>query len=109
MGMYGYQVTVERHLNTGGEMRGEAGDRLSFLAENHDDLFRILELMRSKNTWDEDMAAQLAIGLKLFSEVVIKHRNDPLFEPLMLPIREFIGRLKAMPAAEASAIEPARS
>ena len=62
-----------------------------------------MERARSLGKWDEETAAQMAIGLKMFSEVALHHRTDPLFEPIMLPIREFIGRLKALPSKEESA------
>ena len=77
-------------------MRGNADDRLSFEADNHDDIFDIVRRQRSKGVWDDATAAQLAVGLKLFTEVTLHHRKDPLFEPLMQPMREFIGRLKAL-------------
>lgn len=97
--MYGYKITLERAANTQGELRGEPAERLEFTAENHDDLFNIVRRQRAKGIWDEDTAAQLAVGLKLFTEVSLHHRNDPLFAPLMPAMREFIGRLKALPAA----------
>lgn len=99
--MYRYRVTLERVLEEGKKLpSGLPDDRAEFEADNHDDLFRIIELLRSRKIWDEQEATALAVGLKLFGEVMIHHRKDPLFEPLMLPYREFVGRLKALPAPE---------
>jgi hypothetical protein len=33
--------------------------------------------------------------MKLFSEVMLQHRKDPLFEPIAGAYREFIGQFKA--------------
>lgn len=98
MAQYRYKVTLERVPGADGSVRGNSADRLSFEADNHDDLFDIIRRQRAKGVWDDDTAAQLAVGLKLFGEVALHHRKDPLFEPLMPHLREFIGRLKALPA-----------
>lgn len=70
---------------------------MSFEADNHDDLFKIIEAIRAKELLDADKSAALAIGLKLFSEVVLEKRRDPLFAPLSEPIRNFIQQLKGLP------------
>ena len=70
------------------------GTSLQFCIDNHDDLLKIAETIRSKRWFDKDKSASLAIGLKLFSEIVLEKRHDPLFAPLVLPIRDFIRRLK---------------
>ncbi len=100
MDQYRYKVTLERVAGKDGEVRGNANDSLSFEAYNHDDLFQIVERQKSKGIWDDNTAAQLAIGFKMFAEVALHHRADPLFEPLMPHIRDFIGRLKALRAHE---------
>lgn len=100
MDQYRYKLTLERVPGKDGEIRGNADDTVTFEAYNHDDLFSIVERMKSRGLWDDDTAAQLAIGFKMFSEVALHHRNDPLFEPLMPHIKEFIGRLKALPAKQ---------
>src|ERR1700754_3546353 len=98
MDQYRYKLTLERVAGKDGVVRGNTDDKVTFEAYNHDDLFNILERQKAKGLWDDDTAAQLAIGFKMFAEVALHHRNDPLFEPLMPHIKEFIGRLKALPA-----------
>ncbi|MDE1163429.1 MAG: DUF3861 domain-containing protein [Acidobacteriaceae bacterium] len=99
--MYKYRVTLERIVKEGAKLpSGSPEDRLQFEADNHDDLFAIIARQRAKGLWSEDEATSLAVGLKLFGEVMLHNRKDPLFEPLSLPFREFIGRLKALPAKE---------
>ncbi len=97
--MHKYQVTLTK-LDT-----EAAAESLSFEIHNHDDLFLITEAVRSKGILDKDKAAALAVGLKVFSEVVLEHRHTPPFEAMWGPLREFIQELKKLPDA-AHAISP---
>lgn len=77
---------------------GEAGNREPIEIEftNHDEVFGIIDRLRQKNPFgDTEKAAQFALGLKLFSEVMIKNRSHPLFEDLLPPFGEFMKKLKA--------------
>ncbi|SNT32991.1 protein of unknown function [Granulicella rosea] len=101
MGIYKYKVTVEDL----GERKVDPDVHapLVFYPENHDNILNIAERQASRwPAFTADEAASLAIGLKLFAEVGLKHRNDPLFAPLMPHLREFIGRLKQGPATSSS-------
>ncbi|OLY92143.1 protein of unknown function [Cnuella takakiae] len=65
--------------------------------ENHDEIFNIIERIRQKNLFDaEQQSTEFAIGLKLFSEVLIKNRNHELFTELGPAFQLFMKRLKAM-------------
>jgi hypothetical protein len=67
---------------------------LSF--ENHDDIFNIVERLQARNLFAEpDQSTEFAIGLKLFSEVMLKNRQHPLFEELAPAFKAFMQRLKA--------------
>lgn len=69
---------------------------LEFSFSNHDDVLHIVRLMQAKPVFtDADEAAQFAVGLKLFSEVLLKHRADPLFEDLFKAFGPFMKKLKA--------------
>lgn len=49
--------------------------------DNHDDIFAIIERLRQKDPFNSsNQATEFAIGLKLFSEVMLKNRNHPFFE-----------------------------
>ncbi|MFC3531250.1 DUF3861 domain-containing protein [Vogesella facilis] len=89
-----YRVTLE-HLAS---PKADAAlhPPLSFETGNHDDVFSIIERSRAKAVFDADAAASLALGLKLFSEVMLKHRGHPVFAELHEPMRAFIGRFKAL-------------
>jgi hypothetical protein len=64
--------------------------------ENHDNIFSIIETLRAKNIFDnENQAAEFAIGLKLFSEVMIKNKDLPLFEEFLPAFSSFMKKLKS--------------
>lgn len=70
---------------------------LSFDFENHDDLFQIFEAVRSKKIFsDEETANEFALGLKLFTEVMLKNKQHALFEDLRPAISEFMKKLKSL-------------
>lgn len=92
-----YRLTLE-HLATASEEQTQHAS-LQFDTGNHDDLFSIIDKLRSKQQFDADTSAALAVGLKLFTEVMLKNRQHPLFEEINQPLRDFIGKLKSMPAA----------
>ncbi|MEK9969681.1 MAG: DUF3861 domain-containing protein [Ferrovibrio sp.] len=106
---HSYRVTIE---HTGTPRDGMALQApLVFAAVNHDEIIGIVERIRASGHYSEDEAAALGIGLKLFSEVMLKRKDDPLFKALRPAIGSFIGGLKDRnrtgPAPEAGAGAPA--
>ena len=96
-----FRVTIE-HVAT---PKGEAVERepLVFEAVNHDDIVAIAERMIASGKWgDKDQAAQLLIGLKMFSEVALWNRDDPLFAAVRPALSEFVAGLKGRNRAEAA-------
>lgn len=69
---------------------------LVFNHRNHDDLFQIVERTRKGSGLDADSAAAMALGLKLLGSVMLEQKDNPLFDCLRKPMREFIGELKAL-------------
>ena len=64
--------------------------------ENHDNIFSIIESLKAKNIFDhENQATEFAIGLKLFSEVMIKNKDLPLFEEFLPAFSSFMKKLKS--------------
>lgn len=48
---------------------------------NHDNIFAIIERMKNRNRFKtEQDSVEFAIGLKLFSEVMLKNKDNELFE-----------------------------
>ena len=96
-----FRVTIE-HVAT---PKGEAVERepLVFEAVNHDDIIAIAERMIESGKWgDKDQTAQLLIGLKMFSEVALWNRDDPLFAAVRPALSEFVAGLKGRNRAEAA-------
>lgn len=69
---------------------------LTFRVTNHDDLFSVLSKVEANKPVPSAEAAEFVIGLKLFLEVMIRHRKDALFESLWPHMTEFMKRLKSV-------------
>jgi hypothetical protein len=95
MNSYRYRVTVEKLSDA----RGEAvyGQSLSFYTANHDDILAIVEKVQARLPLDAGTAASLGVGLKLFSEVALTHRDNPMFASIRPALSEFIQQLKSQP------------
>lgn len=90
---YRYRIIVEPIENAKGELIPETP--LTFEAVNHDELLSLVARIQQRSSLNTDDTACLMIGLKLFSEVVLQHKQKPLFAPMLPHLREFISRLKA--------------
>ncbi|MGD0445578.1 MAG: DUF3861 domain-containing protein [Edaphobacter sp.] len=99
MNSYRYKITVE--ALTGAKGESVEGRTLSFEAANHDDILGIVDRMRARLPFDENTIASLGVGLKLFSEVTLTQRNDPMFAMIQPALNEFVRGLKQRSAAEA--------
>lgn len=88
-----YRITLE-HLYSPKDLG--LNETIDFEFENHDEIFSIIERIRENNPFDnENQATEFALGLKLFSEVMIKNRNNELFEELMPAFGSFMKKLKS--------------
>ncbi len=98
MNSYRYKITVEALTGPKGEP--VKGRMLSFEAANHDDILEIVERMQARLSFDNDTVASLGVGLKLFSEVALTQRNDPMFAMIRPALGEFVRGLKQRSAEE---------
>jgi hypothetical protein len=87
-----YRVTVEHLATPKGERTHEAP--LVFETTNHDDLFAIVAKMKTRTDIAPEDATPLAIGLKMFGEIALAHRKEPLFADITQAVGTFIERLK---------------
>jgi hypothetical protein len=87
-----YRITVE-HLE---DPKGNpvAQQPLSFEVKNHDDLFTIVEKVKAKGLFEAHEAESFAIGLKLFREVMLNHRDSEVFANLNPHFSEFMKEFK---------------
>jgi len=95
-----YKLKLEYLKDSKGETI--SAEPVELIFENHDDIFSIIERQKNKDLFgDKQQATEFAIGLKLFSEVMLKNRKDPLFEELAPAFGAFMKKLKAIPASDA--------
>jgi hypothetical protein len=88
-----YKLTLQYLENNKGEAMNE--ETLEFDFESHDDIFSIIAMLKTKGLFEDEIeATKLAVGIKLFGEVMIKHRKDALFEELAPGFVEFMKKLK---------------
>ena len=63
---------------------------------NHDNIFAIIEKMKERNRFKtEQDSVEFAIGLKLFSEVMLKNKENPLFEDFRPAFGNMMKKLKS--------------
>ena len=90
-----YKLTLEQ-LSTA-KAGEETQEPLQLEFDNHDNIFTIIERLKQKDLFnDQNQATEFAIGLKIFSEVMIKNRQHPLFEELLPAFQIFMKKLKAL-------------
>lgn len=89
-----YRLTLE-HLE---DARGNPVSKppMQIEVKNHDDLYAIVEKVRSKALFDDSEAAAFAIGLKLFREVMLHHRGSEVFKELDPHFSEFMKTFKKL-------------
>ncbi|QGK73664.1 DUF3861 domain-containing protein [Flavobacterium sp. SLB02] len=90
-----YYLTLSLKEYANGET--EPAKELGIQFDNHDEIFSIIERIKDKNIFeDPNEATQFALGLKLFSEIKLKHRKNPLFDELNEVFPVFMKKLKSM-------------
>jgi len=90
-----YHLTLKLTEYAGEETQPEKELELDF--ENHDEIFSIIERIRAKDPFgNAAQAEEFALGLKLFSEVMIKNRKHPLFDELGEVFPAFMKKLKSL-------------
>ncbi|MGC3964144.1 MAG: DUF3861 domain-containing protein [Rhodocyclaceae bacterium] len=93
MKQHRYRITVEHIADAKGNPIDGAAP-LQFEARNHDELLSIVERVRSRGEFDADTAAAMAVGMKLFGEVMLENRDHPLFADFFPHFVDFIKQLK---------------
>ena len=96
---HAYRVTLQA-LAT--EPSCSDGHSLTFDISNHDELFGLVDRVAALGMLPEDEAAEFTVGLKLFSEVMLRHRREPLFAEFFPHFGAFMKRLKGGRQGEAA-------
>ena len=76
-----YKLTVEYLEDTSG--KNIDVPPLVFETRSHEDFFKIVEVMKAKVDLDETDATAFAVGLKIFSGVMVNNKDHGLFKQLM--------------------------
>lgn len=72
-----------------------ADKSINFNFENHDDLFKILEFAKNSNRFENpNDNIEFFIGLKLFSEVMLRNKSNPLFTDFLPNFMELMKNVK---------------
>ncbi len=89
-----YRVRIEESAGST-STPGVTGTAITFEVENHDDILAVMERVRTGTAFAPDDASALALGMKLFSATMLKHRRDPIFADIQPAMRAFIGNFKS--------------
>ena len=90
---YKYLLTLE--AKDAEKLQAASHKTLNVEFENHDDLFKIIDLAKSKKLFEnENHSIEFSLGLKLFSEIILKHKDHPLFTEMKPAIVQFMNKLK---------------
>ena len=73
MKQHTYEVTLKHIADAQGNPSTYA-DTLSFNTYNHDDIFNVLQVIQNSQMLDDEAAKSFAVGLKLFSEVMLEQK-----------------------------------
>lgn len=96
---HAYRVTLRRLTP---DPTPRTGDVLDFEVTNHDELIQLVTQVAALDVLPESEVAEFTIGLKLFSEIMLRHRREPLFADLFQHFGAFMKQLKGrVPAGRA--------
>lgn len=69
---------------------------ITFDFENHDDILQLIKQTENTGRFSNpNENIEFIVGLKLFSEVMLRNRNNPLFEEFAPAFGQFMKKLKA--------------
>ncbi|MGI4748431.1 MAG: DUF3861 domain-containing protein [Janthinobacterium lividum] len=88
---HSYRVIVQRlsDITLDDEAR-----KLTFDVTNHDEIIQLVERVKSRGIVPNEEATAFTIGMKLFGEVMLRHRHETLFAELFPHFGAFMKRLK---------------
>lgn len=88
-----YRCTVEQLEDSKGKVVEVTP--LVFETSSHEDLFKIATVIPRKVDLAEPDATAFAVGLKLFSGVMVKNKDHELIKQLMPNFKDFMKKLKS--------------
>ncbi|MEN3929587.1 DUF3861 domain-containing protein [Microvirga sp. W0021] len=88
-----YKITVEQQHDKDGN--AVSGKQIAFNARNHDDLLFVVEKIKGLNIANAEDSTAMAVGLKLFTEIVLENKNEPVFKELFPLVRDIMQHIKS--------------
>jgi hypothetical protein len=88
---HSYRITVQSLTPV---PAADTAPSISFEVSNHDEILGLTERVAARGILPKEEAAEFTVGLKLFSEIMLRHRRDPLFAELFPHFGAFMKRLK---------------
>jgi len=98
MKQHKYRITVEHLADLDGNPPASSTP-LVFEVGNHDDINDIVRRVQARRDFDDTTSTAFAVGLKLFSEVMVENRQHALFTELFPHFAAFMKKLKKPPVA----------
>jgi len=87
-----YKITLEHTYNPKSE---ELQQPIVVEFDNHDNIFNIIKVMQERDLFNDiNQSAEFAIGLKMFSEVMLCNKDNALFEEFLPAFKDFMKKLK---------------
>jgi len=87
-----YKISLEHTYNPKGD---DLQEPVTVDFDNHDNIFNIIKVLQEKDHFgDSNQSAEFAIGLKMFTEVMLRNKENSLFEELQPAIGVFMKKLK---------------
>ncbi|WOE41699.1 DUF3861 domain-containing protein [Acinetobacter chinensis] len=93
MKQHQYHVTIQ-HLADAQGNPSTYTEKLEFNTGNHDDIFVVLQKLQQAELFNERTTQSFAVGLKLFSEVMLENKNHELFQDFLPQFGQFMKHLK---------------
>lgn len=91
-----YRITVERLTDTKGNAVNDAP--IIFEVGNHDNIAEIIAILENTTQFapnaSHSQQKAFAVGLKLFSEILLENRTHPLFIEFRPHFNDFMKKLK---------------
>lgn len=87
-----YELTLKHLTNQYGEVVDVPA--LVIQIQNHDDILRIVRMFQAQSDWSADEAAAFVVGMKLFGETMLMHKDHPLFTEFKPHFQVFMKHLK---------------
>ncbi|HNQ04634.1 MAG TPA: DUF3861 domain-containing protein [Thiobacillaceae bacterium] len=88
-----YHISVTRVEDKDGHATD--GPSITFASFNHDEIIEIVRRIQGAGVFPADEAASFAVGLKLFGEAMLTHKDSELFTELRPHFMAFMKKLKA--------------